>query len=114
MLRSRSRAISQSEILCASTAAAGISFGSFSRALIHELTYTVPCRGSCPDAELLAGHHRSDLGPQLLTRVSLRSEALVFHQGRPVQPVRVSGRVAQLVQHRVRIGRLRLELAPVG
>ena len=32
----------------------------------------------------------------------------------PVQAVRVPGRVAQLVQRRVRVGRLRLELAPVG
>ena len=46
----RSRASNQSDIFCfcASTAAARISLGSFSNALIHELTYAVPCRGSCP------------------------------------------------------------------
>ena len=47
-LRSRSQASSQSEIRCASTAAARISFGSFSSALLQELTYAVPWRGSCP------------------------------------------------------------------
>ena len=66
------------------------------------------------DAELLTGHHCGDLGPRLLTRVGLRAGAAVLHQGRPVQAVRVPGRVAQLVQRRVRVGRLRLELGPVG
>ena len=65
------------------------------------------------DAELLAGHHRGDLRPQLLAGVGVGAEAAVVHQGGPVQPVRVPGGVPQLVQRGVRVGVLRRELAPV-
>ena len=60
-LRSRSRAISQSEIRCASMAAARISFGSFSRALIHELT-----SGLVAEAQKDAGAERLQERPPRL------------------------------------------------
>ena len=59
-----------------------------------------------PDAEPLATQYRRDLGGQLLTRVGLRAKAAVVLQGRSVQAVRVPGGVLQLVQRRVRVGRL--------
>ena len=64
--RFRSRASSQSDIFCASTAAARISLGSFSNALIHELTYAVPCRGSCPTPSF---------SPVIIAAISARSSS---------------------------------------
>ena len=106
--RSRSRAITQSEIRRASTEAARISRGSFWSAFSHEPTYAGPVPRLVADAELLAGHRRGGLRPQLLPRVRLGAEAAVVDQRRPVQPARMPGRMPQLVQGGMRLDTDRL------
>ena len=67
--RSRSRAVSQSEIRCASTAAARISRGSFPSSLTHDPTYAVPCRGSWLTPSF---------SPVIIAAISARSSSLAY------------------------------------
>ena len=75
-----SRAISQSEILCASTAAARISRGSFSSALTHDPT--TPCRGSWPTPSSRRSSSRRSppaVPPWRTLLRSLKYEAVYLH-----------------------------------
>ena len=75
-VRSRSRRSSQSDIRCASMAAARI----LQQIVLQRVGPRVDVRRAVPrlvrDAELLAGHHRGDLRPQLLAGAGVGAESV--------------------------------------
>ena len=56
--------------------------------------------GIMPDAEFSVGHHRADLGPELLAGVALRPRARLYGvlETLPVHPVGVTGGVSDLME----------------